>query len=112
MPSVEDNAELLLAELYASLNPGVNTLTVVSGTAQQDASGVWSTIVVGITGASAGTVHVEIGPTNAVADSVIPVVAANAVASQQVSFRLPPGWWFKVTATTASIANATQVFGA
>ena len=109
--SLEDNAEQLLNLLYASENPVMTSPTLVSGTAQQDATGVWSTWIIAITGGSAGTVGVKIGPDNTTADIIVPVVAANAVASQQLSVPLPPNWWIKVTATTASIAGATVLSG-
>lgn len=105
-----DRAEQLEALLNAHLNPAVSALTVVSGTAQQDTTGLPSQVAVVITGGASGTVKVDIGPSNAVANAVIP--AGDATLSRTVTFRLPAGWFFKVTvAGSAAIASATQVTG-
>lgn len=88
----------------------VNSLTVVSGTAQEDASELNSEVYVAITGGASGTVAVAIGPTNSTADAIIPT--SDATLSRTVSFRLPAGWWFKVTVGgSAAIASAKQITG-
>lgn len=106
-----DKAEQLEALLYAVLNPTATALTVVSGTAQQDATGLPSNVYVPITGGTSGTVTVAIGPTNAVATTVIS--AGNATLNQTVDFNLPAGWWFKVTTggSAAIAAGSQQVTG-
>lgn len=92
----QDKSEQLEALLNAILNPTVNTsLSVTAGTAQQDTTGLPSSVAVNITGGTSGTVTVAIGPTNACADTV--VSAQNATLNQTVQFDLPAGWWFKVT---------------
>jgi hypothetical protein len=111
MTTVQDKAEQLLNILYAQENAATAAPTFVSGTAQQDATGNWSTYLISITGASAGTVGVAIGPTSGVADVVVPVVAANAVASQVISVPLPPSWYIKITVTTATIAGVAVIQG-
>lgn len=104
----QDAAEQLLALLNNSLNPAISSVALTSGTAVQDATGKNTTWVIPITGGSAGTVKVEIGPTNAVATTVVALVAANAVASQTITVKLPANWYIKVTVATAAIAgNAT-----
>lgn len=89
--------------------PAVNTLTVVSGTAQQDASKTRSKVYVAITGAGSGTVAVAIGPDATVANAIIPT--SDATLSRTVFFDLPANWFFKVTVATATIASAKQVTG-
>ncbi|HET6866295.1 MAG TPA: hypothetical protein VFH80_10240 [Solirubrobacteraceae bacterium] len=106
----QDRAEQLEALLYAALNPAVSTLTVVSGTAQQDASGLPSDVYVEVTGGASGTVTVAIGPDNTTADTIVP--SSDATLSRTTHFRLPAGYWFKVTVGgSASIASAKQVVG-
>jgi hypothetical protein len=87
---------------------GVAALTLVSGTAYQDTTGKPSTVYVPLTGGSAGTVKVEIGPTSGVAKLIHPLVAANAVASQLLSIRLPALWFIKVTVSVAAITAGSQ----
>jgi hypothetical protein len=106
----QDKAEQLEQLLAAALAPAAGALSVVSATAQQDATGLPSNVYVAITGGASGTVAVAIGPSNATATTVIP--AANATLNQTVDFILPAGWWFKVTVGgSAAIASATQVTG-
>jgi len=106
----QDKAEQLEALLAGALTPIVNTPTVVSGAAQQDPTGLPSDVYVSITGHAAGTVAVAIGPTNAVADAIIPT--SDATLTRTAHFRLPAGWWFAVTVGgSAAIASAVQVAG-
>jgi hypothetical protein len=88
---------------------GYSALTLVSGTAYQDPTGRKTTVVIPITGDTAGTVGVAIGPTSGVAHSVVPVVAANAVASQVLSIPLPANWFIKVTASVATVTAGAQL---
>jgi hypothetical protein len=57
---------------------------------------------------TAGTgLSVAIGPTAGVADTIY--TAATATAGQSISFRLPAGWFWKWTATTATLAEQTAI---
>lgn len=106
-----DNAEKLLALLEAAENPSATALTVVSGTAQQDATGLPTTITAAVTGGTSGTLEVQIGPTNAVATTL--VTADSEVVNGLVSFPLPAGWFFKLTAGgSAALGTVTQIVGA
>lgn len=108
--STNDNASNGLALLKAAQAPTVNTPTVVSGTAQQDPSGLPSDVYVQITGGASGTVKVDIGASNAVSTPLIP--NGDATLSRCTHFRLPAGWFFRVTVGgSASIASAVQVIG-
>ena len=104
MTAIEDNAELLLDLLHNSQNPAVSSVPLTSGTAVQDATGKNSTWYIPITGGTAGTVAVAIGPLNTVANVIVPATAGGAVASQLLTVKLPANWWIKVTVATASIA--------
>lgn len=84
-------------------------LTLVSGTARQDTTGRKTTVLIPITGGSAGTVKVEIGPTSAVANVAHPLVAANAAASQLLTIPLPALWFIKCTVVTAVITPGSQL---
>ncbi len=106
----EDNAGALIELLNGQTDPTVTSLTVVSGTAQQDATGLASTMYVTIGLHAAGTVEVQIGPSNAVAHTIM--AADDATTAVTKSFRLPPNWWFKVTVGgSATIGAATQITG-
>ena len=106
----QDAAEQLLALLNNNISPAISSVALSSGTAVQDATGRTTTWTIPITGGTAGTVKVEIGPTNAVATTYIALVAANAVASQVLTVKLPATYWIKVTVATATIAgNATVI---
>jgi hypothetical protein len=61
-----------------------------------------------LTVGTAGTAFVlAIGPTSGVADTI---VSSSAAASGEVySFRLPAGWFWKWTATTATLANQAAI---
>lgn len=110
LTSGQDKAEQLEQLLDASLSPSTSTLAVVSATAQQDQTGLPSDVYVEVTGGASGTVTVAIGPTNATANTIIP--ASDATLSRTSHFRLPAGWYFKVTvAGSAAIASAIQVAG-
>jgi len=99
-----DKAEQLEQLLNAIQNPAAGALTVVSGTAQQDATGLPSNVYVNITGGASGTVTVAIGPTNAVATTIIS--AQNATLNQSLDFNLPAGWWFKVTVGGSAVVGS------
>lgn len=86
----------------------VKSLTLVSGTAQLETTGRKSKVYVQITGGSSGTVKVDIGPTSAVAKTLVAATAANAAASQVLTIDLPANWYIKVTVVTATIAAAVQ----
>jgi hypothetical protein len=106
-----DPAEKLLTLLEAAENPTVNTLTVVSGTAQQDETGLPSTITVAVTGGGSGTLEVQIGPTNTVAKTL--VTAEGETANGLTTFPLPAGWFFKLTVGgSAALGTVTQIVGA
>ena len=107
MSQFEDKAEELLGLLYDSQNPIVQAVSLVSGTAYQDTTKRKSNVLVHIGGASAGTVTVAIGPTNAVANTI--VNAMPAATDQLLNIELPAGWFIMVTVATATIAGATQV---
>ena len=107
-----DAAEKLLALSNAAQNPTVNTLTVVSGTAQQDTTGLPSDVYVGITGGASGTVAVAIGPTSTPANTIITAEAETT--NIPVYFRLPAGWYFTVTvggSATITASGSHQVIG-
>jgi hypothetical protein len=105
-----DNWELVWDNYLANnAAPTFATATFVSGTAQQNAAAVSAKYFIGITGGSAGTVKVDIGPTSAVADNLIPATAANAVASQTLVIDVPAGWYIKVTVVTATIVAFSVV---
>jgi hypothetical protein len=102
----EDNTEKLLKLLHRSETPEFSEPTLVSGTAQQDATGVGTTWYIPIVGGTAGTVKVEIGPVEATAHTIIPATAANAVSGQTLTVKLPAKWWIKVTTTVATVGKA------
>lgn len=108
---LQDRPAQLLALLNAILNPSTTALTIVSGTAQQDTTGLPTNVYVNVTGGASGTVTVAIGPTNAVADTIINL--GNATLNQTVDFNLPAGWFFKVTVggSAAIGAGSIQVTG-
>lgn len=107
----QDKAEQLEQLLNAVLNPSVTALTVVTATAQQDATGLPSNVYVNITGGASGTVTVAIGPANTTTTTVIN--AGNATLNQTVDFNLPAGWWFKVTVGGSAVIGTgnNQVTG-
>lgn len=107
----QDKSEQLEQLLYAILNPAVSSPTIVSGTVYQDATGLPGTVYVNVTGGSSGTVTVKIGPTNAVANTIINL--QNATLNQMVDFVLPAGWYYSVTVggSAAIAAGHQQVTG-
>jgi hypothetical protein len=112
MPTTEgttDKAEQLLELLHNSQNPEHSEVELVSGTAKQDTTGKNTTYYIPITGGTAGTVKVEVGPTSATAIEVIAPTAANAVASQTLTIKLPAKWFVKVTVSVATIPAKAQV---
>lgn len=57
---------------------------------------------------TAGTaLTIAIGPTAGVADTIY--TAGTATAGQTIAFRLPAGWFWKWTATTATLAEQTAI---
>jgi len=95
-------------ELAGASNTGAvavaSTPALANGTAAQLAQTtndamIYFTVTLAGTGFS-----VAIGPTAAVANTIVP--AAAVVAGQVISFRLPAGWFCKWSATTATIAQA------
>jgi hypothetical protein len=57
---------------------------------------------------TAGTaLTIAIGPTSGVADTIY--TASVATAGQSVAFRLPAGWFWKWSATTATLAEQTAI---
>jgi len=100
----QDKAEQLEQLLNAVLNPAASALTIVSGTAQQDTTGLPSNVYVNVTGGASGTVTVAIGPTNTPATTI--VSAQNATLNQTVDFNLPAGWFFKVTVGGSAVIGS------
>lgn len=95
--------------LSVLVSPTANsTVTLTSGTAIQNAASAAATYYVGITGGTAGTVKVEMGPTSACAITAIPAAAGNAVSSYPLPIHVPAGWYVKVTTSVATI-NANTV---
>lgn len=95
----------------SQITPSVSAPAPVSGTALQDQTNLPSEVYVPITGHTGGTVTVAIGPTNAVANTIIN--AEDASLTHTVRFRLPAGWFFKVTCagSAAIAAAAVQITG-
>ena len=108
--SDQDNWELVWEQyLLDTAAPTFTTATLVSGTAQANAAAVSAKYFIGITGGSAGTVKVDIGPDSSVAHNLIPATAANAVASQTLVIDVPAGWFIKVTVAVATIVASSVV---
>ena len=105
-PATNDTIENL-EEILVPVTVVTETLT--SGTAIQNPSSALAFLALGVTGGTAGTVKVDIGPTSACANNVFPATAANAVASQNILVPVPAGWYVKVTVTVATIASAVFV---
>lgn len=101
-----DNAEKLLALLHRSENPEFSEVTLKSGEAIQDATGVGTTWYIPVVGGTAGTVKIEIGPAEATAHTIIPATAANAVSGQTLTVKLPAKWWIKPTVSVATLGKA------
>jgi hypothetical protein len=109
--SNEDNFEKVYNAYLDSLEPPTfAAVTLSSGVAHVNATGLKQVYRVGITGGSAGTVGITITDTAAepVTHTLVPVVAANAVASQVFDVPVPPGWSITVTTSVATI-NASSV---
>lgn len=84
----------------------VLTPAFVSGTAAQ-LTDTTRDYMIYLTVGTAGTITVAIGPTATPANTLIN--AATATSGEMVSFRLPAGWFVKVTLTTATLATQTAV---
>ena len=105
-----DNWQLVWEDyLNRTATPTFGTVTFVSGTAQQNTAAVKAKYFIGITGGTAGTVKIDVGPTSSTADNVIPATAANAVASQTLVVDVPAGWFIKVTVAVATIVASSVV---
>lgn len=91
--------------------PGIGyaALTLTSGTAYQDTTGRKTSVVIPWTGGTAGTIGVKIGPVSPPTHIVLPVVAANAVASGVISVPLPANWYIEATASVAAITAGAQL---
>ena len=104
-----DNAEKLEALLYAALNPTAASVSLTSGTAYQDTTGLPSIFQIEVTGGTSGTIAVVIGSTSSPATSV---VVAAATANVTVSAPLPAGWYLKATVGgSAALGTITQLTG-
>lgn len=80
------------------------SVTVTSGVALQNNNGVRNNYYLTFGGNLGGSVKVEIGPTSACANSLIPTTTANQI----VPVCIPPYWWFKITvAGGATITSPT-----
>jgi hypothetical protein len=99
-----------LAVVSGATPPAFSTVTLTSGVAHVNSSGVKQRFNIGITGGTAGTVGVTVTDTavSPVVHTIIPVVAASAVASQQLVIDVPAGWSITVTVAVATI-NASSV---
>jgi hypothetical protein len=107
MPFNEDNAQRLLHSLDA---PTFSEVAISTGVAIQNTDADhWATYLVQINGGTAGTVEVAVGPTDVPAHTIVAATAANAVASQVLTIRVPAKWWFVVTTTVATIVSEAQV---
>lgn len=83
------------------------TPTNANGTAAQ-LSDTTRDYMLYLTIGTAGTaLTIAIGPTAGVADTIY--TAATATAGQTIAFRLPAGWFWKWTATTATLAEQTAI---
>lgn len=92
------------------VQPAVSSPTLVSGTALQDTTGVWSTWYIPITGHAAGTVVLAVGPTSGVADQL--TATDDATLNRTLVVRVPPLWYVKVTVGgSAAIGTVTQITG-
>jgi hypothetical protein len=80
----------------------VVTPTFASGTAAQ-LSDTTRDYMVYFTVGTAGTITLALGPTSGVANTLIN--AQTATAGELISFRLPAGWFVKVTLATATITQ-------
>lgn len=89
--------------------PSFATTTLTSGTAHLNATTAKQLYFVGITGGSAGTVGITLTDTNSVVHTVVPVTAADAVASQSFIIPVPAGWSITVTTSVATIDASTVV---
>ena len=84
-------------------------VTLVSGTPSVNASGKKAKYFIGITGGASGTVGVTVTDLTPTVHTLIPVVAANAVASQQIQVDVPAGWSITVTTSVATINASTVI---
>jgi hypothetical protein len=98
-----------------TLNDGTNTApsapvitpTFASGTAAQLADTTRDYMVYFQIGTGGGTVALVIGPTSTPANAIL--TAAAGVAGEQVSVRLPAGWYLKITVATSTIAGQIAI---
>lgn len=102
-----DTAGSLYRQFGRNAAPLVTTPTLVSGTAQQFYGDRDCIAFVNVTGGSAGTTEVQIGPTSAVAVTLAASMAAGAADDSLLTIPLPAGWFLKVTCSTAAITLTT-----
>jgi hypothetical protein len=98
-----------LAAVAGTTAPVFSTHTFVSGTPYVNSSAVKQTARVQVNGASGGTVGVTLTDTQDVTHTLIPVTAADAVATQDFVIPIPPGWSATVTVATATIVASSVI---
>jgi hypothetical protein len=108
--SLQDKAEELLGLLHTSQNPTVAKPALKSGEAVENVSGVNQEYLVAVQGAAkAGEVTIAIGPTEAVADTVVNKIKQAAESGGLFRVPVPAGWWIKVTVAEVTINSTTTV---
>lgn len=85
-------------QLLGGFEPAKSEPSVTTAKAIQDVTGKWSTWYVPV--AAEKTLTVEFGPTEAEVNKVKLAYEAAAASKLVAEFRLPPGWWAKLTATS------------
>ena len=103
-----DNAERLIDMLAQSATITVESL--VSGTGVQLSTTEGADLYLQIAAGSAGTVKVELSPDGVTYTAIFPATAADAVAQNNMSIRVPANWYVKVTTVTSAISGAIAVF--
>ena len=93
-------ANAIAALRWAIPNPGNPALVVnppVSGTAYQNPTSRWLTLIIPVSVTVAETVQLALGATSTVADWGAAEALAVAASPKNFTLRVPPGWWFSVT---------------
>jgi hypothetical protein len=85
----------------------VTTPTFANGTAAQLSQTLVRAMVYLTVGTAGTAFTLAIGPTSTPANTI--VSSATATSGQMYSVELPPGWWLKWSATTATLATQTAV---
>jgi hypothetical protein len=100
-----------LAAAAGTSQPIWTTHTFVSGTPYVNATAVKQTARVQITGGTAGTIGITLTDTQAspVTHTLVPVTAADAVASQDYTIPIPAGWSATVTVSVATIVASSVI---